>query len=138
MQLMFVYACLGQFYNWFHVLCMLGYQIFNLKFCSVFVLFGFLGKRLRTHNLAYACRLDYSHADLIIRSQSCSCVHMNLPRNLNFVLFVFAFIFTYNTPVQPLFHVSMFLSLCFTCLIASFVSHILELGFILCCFILMP
>ena len=54
---MLVHVCLGQSYNSFHVLGMLGCQILILKFCSVYVFLGFQGKRLRTHNLACARRL---------------------------------------------------------------------------------
>ena len=35
-----------------------------LKFCSVFVFLGFLGKDLRMHDLAYTRRLDFVCADL--------------------------------------------------------------------------
>ena len=123
MQLMFMYACLGQFYNWFHVLCMLGYQIFNLKFCSVFVLFGFLGKRLRTHNLAYACRLDYAHTGLFLHAQAVNQKPL-------FYLFVTS-VFTCLCCLSFFSYVLCSISFCLLCSYACFSLICLDQGFTL-------
>ena len=63
---------------------MLGCLIFILKFCYVFVFLGFLGKRLRMHNLSYVCKLDYAHAVLFLRAQA-------VARNPNFICLLLLF-----------------------------------------------
>ena len=63
---------------------MLGCLISILKFCHVFVFLGFLGKRLRMHNLSYVCKLDYAHAVLFLCAQAAS-------RNPNFICLLLPF-----------------------------------------------
>jgi len=65
-----------------------------------------------------------AHIGLIMRMQGCSCVCMNLPRNLHFYLSVFASAFTCIL-LFSLFSIFLcFQSFCFTCLIACLLSHV--------------
>ena len=72
-----------------------------------------------------------AHAGLIMCTQACTCVHMNLPRNPNFyfVCFVTTFTCLFCFASFPIF--LCFQCLCFTCLFACLLSHV-ELEFILC------
>ena len=92
-------------------------RIFILKFCSIFVFLGFLGKRLCTHNLAYACRLVLvcaSHSlETLILFDCCFYFHM----------------FCFVQFLSICFMLHKFLFALFTCLL---VYHMLEFGFILC------
>ena len=72
-----------------------------------------------------------AHAGLIMCTQACTCVCINLPKNPNFYFVCFITTFTYSFclasfPIFLCFHF-----LCFTCLFACLLSHV-ELGFILC------
>ena len=115
-QFMLVYVCLGQSYSPFHVLYMLGCLIFVLKFYSIYVFLGFLGKRLRTHNLACARRLVLACVSrypetLIYICLFCFCLHM-------FVLFGFVS------------YVLGSISFCLPCSHALFAITCLDQGFL--------
>ena len=88
--------------------CMLGCQIQCFKLGCV--------SRVSGQKLA--------HSSLIMHMQGSSCVCMNLPRNRNFYLFVFASVFTCLFCLASFSMFLCFQILCFTCLIAQFVSHV--------------
>ena len=65
-----------------------------------------------------------AHVGLIMHMQACSCVCMNLPRNLKFYLFVFGSAFTCIFLFSLFSMLVCFQNFCFTFLIAYLLSHV--------------
>jgi len=89
--------------------CFVHIRLLDLrfKFCSIFAFLGFLGKDLRTHNLAYA------HKTVL------AC-EMPLPRNPKFLFVCFVSTFTclFCLPLFICFSLYRFLFTSFVCLFA--------------------
>ena len=99
-------------------------RVLDLVFQAWLCFQGFLGKNLCTHNLACVRRLDYAHTSLIMLMQACSCVCRLLPRNPNFLFYLFCFYFHMFVCLASFPMPLCFQCLCFTCLIVCFVSHV--------------
>ena len=109
--------------------CMFKMHVRLLEFpfwgYALFLVFlGFLGKNLRTHNLACIHRLDYEYAGLFLCTSHC-------PKTLIFCFLLFWFCFHMFVCLT-----SFPMLLCFQCMFHMFnclvCYHMLELGFILC------
>ena len=100
---------------------MLGYQIqcFEVMLCCQ----GFWAE---TH----VCIILAACAGQILRTQTCLCIHMILPKKPNFILSIFASIFISNTSILDLLSYVYALELLFHMFNCLFAFHMLELGFI--------
>ena len=65
-----------------------------------------------------------------MRTQTCLCIHMILPKRPNFILSIFASIFISNTSILDLLSYVYALELLFHMFNCLFAFHMLELGFI--------
>ena len=69
------------------------------------------------------------HASLIMHTQGSSCAHMNLPKNPNFIFFLFLLLSSQVCSFLVSFPFFMFSKLLFHMFNCHFASHILDLGF---------